>query len=67
MTRPTDIDQEERAVGAAFRAALPPPPGTTAPDALEAAFLGSREIRARYMTSSMLWDLGLLYQISLPE
>jgi tetratricopeptide (TPR) repeat protein len=41
VTRPTDIDQEERAVGAAFRAALPPPPGTTDPDALEAAFLGS--------------------------
>ena len=41
MTRPTDIDQEERAVGAAFRAALPPPPGTTDPDALDAAFLGS--------------------------
>ena len=33
----------------------------------EDAFLGSREIRARYMTSSMLWDLGLLYQIPLPE
>ena len=41
MTRPTDIDQEERAVGAAFRDALPPPPGTTDPDALDAAFLGS--------------------------
>lgn len=25
------------------------------------AFLGSRDIRAKYLTSSMLWDLGLLY------
>ena len=34
----------------------------------EDAFLGSREIRSRYMTSSMLWDLGLLYEIELlPE
>ena len=33
----------------------------------EDAFLGSREIRSRYMTSSMLWDLGLLYRIALPE
>ena len=33
----------------------------------ENAFLGSREVRARYMTSSLLWDLGLLYRTELPE
>ena len=31
----------------------------------EDAFFGSREIRSRYMTSSMLWDLGLLYKTEL--
>ena len=33
----------------------------------ENAFLGSREVRARYMTSCLLWDLGLLYRTELPE
>ncbi|MCL1965122.1 MAG: sn-glycerol-1-phosphate dehydrogenase [Firmicutes bacterium] len=30
------------------------------------AFLGSRDIRDKYLTSSLLWDLGLLYEIDLP-
>ena len=33
----------------------------------ERAFIGSRDIRDKYLTSSMLWDLGLLYDIRLPE
>lgn len=31
------------------------------------AFIGSRDIRDKYLTSSMLWDLGLLYEMKLPE
>lgn len=30
------------------------------------AFITSRDIRAKYLTSSMLWDLGLLYTFPLP-
>lgn len=29
------------------------------------AFLGSREIRDKYLTSSLLWDLGLLHEVEL--
>jgi glycerol-1-phosphate dehydrogenase [NAD(P)+] len=35
--------------------------GLTHQDTL-AAFLGSREIRDKYLTSSLLWDLGLLQE-----
>ena len=28
---------------------------------------GSRDIRDKYLTSSMLWDMGLLYSFALPE
>ncbi len=31
----------------------------------EKAFIGSREIRDKYLTSSMLWDMGLLYEMKL--
>jgi glycerol-1-phosphate dehydrogenase [NAD(P)+] len=31
----------------------------------QAAFIGSREIRDKYLTSSLLWDLGLLHEIHL--
>ena len=31
------------------------------------AFLGAREIRNKYLTSSLLWDLGLLYDFPFPE
>ena len=31
-----------------------------------AAFIGSRDVRDKYLTSSMLWDLGLLHEIVLP-
>jgi glycerol-1-phosphate dehydrogenase [NAD(P)+] len=30
------------------------------------ALLGSREIRNKYLTSSLLWDLGLLYTLPFP-
>ena len=30
------------------------------------ALLGSREIRNKYLTSSLLWDLGLLYSLPFP-
>ncbi|NLW20691.1 MAG: sn-glycerol-1-phosphate dehydrogenase [Clostridiales bacterium] len=30
------------------------------------ALLGAREIRNKYLTSSLLWDLGLLYTIAFP-
>ena len=33
----------------------------------ENAFIASRDIRDKYMTSSLLWDLGLLYTTELPE
>ncbi|HHX21518.1 MAG TPA: sn-glycerol-1-phosphate dehydrogenase, partial [Clostridiales bacterium] len=33
------------------------------------AFLASRDIRDKYLTSSVLWDLGLLYEtpLTIPE
>ena len=31
------------------------------------AFIGSRDIRDKYLSSTMLWDLGLLYTTKLPE
>lgn len=31
------------------------------------AFHGAREIRLKYLTSSLLWDLGLLYTLPFPE
>lgn len=31
-----------------------------------AAFIGSRDLRDKYLTSSLLWDLGLLHEIILP-
>lgn len=33
----------------------------------QAAFIGSREIRDKYLTSSLLWDLGLLREMRLAE
>lgn len=33
----------------------------------EKAFIGSRDIRDKYLSSSMLWDMGLLYTTKLPE
>ena len=33
----------------------------------ENAFIGSRDIRDKYLSSSMLWDMGLLYTTKLPE
>ena len=30
------------------------------------AFRASRDTRKKYLTSSLLWDLGLLYEIELP-
>ena len=33
----------------------------------ENAFIGSRDIRDKYLSSSMLWDLGLLYSTKVPE
>ena len=33
----------------------------------ENAFIGSRDIRDKYLSSSMLWDLGLLYTTKVPE
>ena len=29
------------------------------------ALIGSREVRNKYVTSSLLWDLGLLYEIKI--
>ena len=31
------------------------------------ALLGAREIRNKYLTSSLLWDLGLLYELDFPS
>ena len=31
-----------------------------------AAFIGSRDVRDKYMTSLLLWDLGLLHEMRLP-
>ncbi len=31
-----------------------------------AAFIGSRDVRDKYLTSSFLWDLGLLHEMRLP-
>lgn len=31
------------------------------------ALIASREVRNKYVTSSLLWDLGLLYEIEFPE
>lgn len=31
-----------------------------------AAFIGSRDVRDKYLTSSLLWDLGLLHETQLP-
>jgi glycerol-1-phosphate dehydrogenase [NAD(P)+] len=31
------------------------------------AFIGSRDIRDKYLTSSLLWDLGLLHEMKLAE
>jgi len=33
----------------------------------ENAFIGSRDIRDKYLSSSMLWDMGVLYTTRLPE
>lgn len=33
----------------------------------EHAFICSRDIRDKYLSSSMLWDMGLLYTMKLPE
>jgi glycerol-1-phosphate dehydrogenase [NAD(P)+] len=33
------------------------------PEDTQAAFIGSRDIRDKYLTSSLLWDLGLLHEI----
>ncbi|MBO4836711.1 MAG: sn-glycerol-1-phosphate dehydrogenase [Clostridia bacterium] len=33
----------------------------------EKAFIGSRDIRDKYLSSSLLWDMGLLYTTKLPE
>lgn len=33
----------------------------------QAAFIGSREIRDKYLTGSLLWDLGLLHEMRLAE
>lgn len=33
----------------------------------EKAFIGSRDIRDKYLSSSLLWDMGLLYKTKLPE
>ncbi len=33
----------------------------------EKAFIGSRDIRDKYLSSSMLWDMGLLYTTKVPE
>ena len=30
------------------------------------ALLGAREIRNKYLTSSLLWDLGMLYELDFP-
>jgi glycerol-1-phosphate dehydrogenase [NAD(P)+] len=30
-----------------------------------AAFIGSRDVRDKYLTSSLLWDLGLLHEMRL--
>ena len=31
------------------------------------AFIASRDIRDKYLTSSMLWDMGVLYSMQVPE
>lgn len=33
----------------------------------ENAFIGSRDIRDKYLSSSLLWDMGLLYTTKVPE
>ncbi len=33
----------------------------------EDAFIASRDIRDKYLSSSMLWDMGVLYTMQLPE
>lgn len=33
----------------------------------EKAFIGSRDIRDKYLSSSMLWDMGVLYTTKVPE
>ena len=33
----------------------------------ENAFIASRDIRDKYLSSSLLWDLGLLYTTRVPE
>ena len=35
-------------------------------DDVYAAFIGSRDVRDKYLTSSFLWDLGLLHEMRLP-
>ena len=39
--------------------------GFTRQDAVD-AFRASRDTRKKYLTSSMLWDMGVLYEIELP-
>eukprot|EP00727_Mastigamoeba_balamuthi_P010832 m51a1_g6371 putative glycerol-1-phosphate dehydrogenase (459) ;mRNA; r:124807-126183 len=36
-------------------------------DDVQRAFIGSRDIRDKYLTSSLLWDLGLLHEVQLPR
>lgn len=31
------------------------------------AFIGSRDIRDKYLTSTMLWEMGLMYETPMPE
>ncbi len=45
---------------------LPADIGISREDA-QNAFIGSRDIRDKYLLSSMLWDMGLMYEIDLPK
>ncbi len=67
------IDEElpsTEAIGNLMRTlAMPMQPsdiGVTREDT-EKAFIGSRDIRDKYLSSSMLWDMGVLHEIELPQ
>ena len=40
--------------------------GVSRQDAVD-ALMGSRDIRRKYLTSTLLWDLGVLYETDLPR
>ena len=60
-----DVQEIETLMKGLDMAMEPEDVGFTRQDAVD-AFRASRDTRKKYLTSSMLWDMGVLYEIDLP-